>query len=102
MDNAGDVDLTCEFRERLDPFPVMTGAKSAGYSDGTLFEWEIMGSSPTTVLRTLTSTTNSVTYSSANFIADFGSPTPASFTARVYHMSGLGMRGHQATATITP
>jgi hypothetical protein len=52
--------------------------------------------------RTLTSTTNAVTYAAADFVTDFGSPTPASFTARVYHMSDLGMRGHRAEATITP
>jgi hypothetical protein len=102
VDNAGDVDLTCQYRERLDPFPVMTGAKAAGYSDGTNFEWEIWGGSPSVLKRTLTSTTNAVTYAAADFVTDFGSPTPASFTARVYHMSDLGMRGHRAEATITP
>jgi len=100
VDNAGDVDMSCGYRERLDPLPVLTGFKSAGYSDGTDFEWDIMDGS--TVKRTLTSATNSVTYSSANFIADFGSPVPATLTYRAYHMSGLGFRGHRAEATVTP
>lgn len=58
---------------------------------------EIMSGS--TVVRTITSTTTSVTYTNAQQVADFGS-AQASVSVRVYQISDSIGRGHVAAATV--
>jgi hypothetical protein len=56
--------------------------------------------SPGDALRTLTSSTQSVTYTEAQQAADFGSPTPAGITVRIYQMSAAVGRGYPTEATL--
>lgn len=58
--------------------------------------------SPTEVIRTLTSVTQSVTYTAAQLATDFGSPTPPSFMVAVYQVSATVGRGYPGEATLTP
>ena len=52
-----------------------------------------------TVVRTLTATTPSVTYSAANQTTDFGSPQ-ASIDINIYQMSAIVGRGYAGSATV--
>ncbi len=54
----------------------------------------------TTVKRTLTSTTTSVTYAEADQITDFGSAPQTSLTFAVYQIGALG-RGDGRTETVS-
>ncbi len=56
--------------------------------------------SPSEVVRTLTSSTNSVTYTAAQQATDFGSPTPAQIQVNVYQVSAQVGRGYVGSATI--
>jgi hypothetical protein len=65
------------------------------------YEIDILdGGSPETVLRTLTATTTTVTYTAAQIGSDFGSPAPESVTVRVYQISAQIGRGYVAEATL--
>ncbi len=64
------------------------------------YEWEIYTSSAfTTVIRTLTSSTSSATYTSAMQTADFGTAQTTLYV-RVYQMSSAIGRGFPLTATV--
>lgn len=99
---AGGIQFSCDVRERLGIVPVLNGAQSAGYSEGGLsIEWDIYdNSSPQVKLRTLTSTAENVTYTNAQIETDFGT-IPDTITVKVYQMSRLDFRGHEAVATLT-
>jgi hypothetical protein len=59
----------------------------------------LSGGSPHTVLRTLASSTPTVTYTAAQIVTDFGSPPP-SFDVRVYQISAVVGRGYPAEGTL--
>lgn len=61
------------------------------------YEVDVMNGS--TVVRTLTSTTQSVVYSAANQTTDFGSPQ-ASVTVRIYQLSSVVGRGQPLEVTV--
>ena len=63
------------------------------------YEIDIRNAGNTATLRTLTSTTASVTYTAAQQTTDFGSP-PASVRVRVYQMSDTVGRGYVTEAVI--
>jgi hypothetical protein len=52
------------------------------------------------VVRTLTSLTQTITYTAAQQAADFGSPTPTEITVRIYQMSAAVGRGYPTEATL--
>jgi hypothetical protein len=83
--DGSDIDITWDYRSRL-----ATGLNPATHGEATLaFEIDIMGTdSPLSVLRTLTATTNAVTYTAAQIATDFGG-IPSFMTFRVYMMSAL-------------
>jgi hypothetical protein len=82
--DGSDIDLTWDYRSR-----VASGLNPTNYGEATLsFEIEIIGTGSPAVLRTLTATTNSKTYLSADITTDFGG-IPAFLTFRVYMMSAL-------------
>lgn len=62
------------------------------------YEIEILDSD--TVVRTLSATSQSVTYTEAQQIEDWGSTPPESFDVRVYQLSALVGRGTPAEATV--
>lgn len=89
--------LTCTARTRLDgrwpqddrPFPL--GEASLA------IQWDIMDGDD--VLRTLSSTTETVEYGAAEIAEDFGT-IPSSLTFRAYQMSASVGRGHRAEKTV--
>jgi hypothetical protein len=64
------------------------------------YEVDIYDGTGTTVLRTLTSITTDVTYTSANITTDFGTP-PATLIISVYQMSGAVGRGFAYKTEVT-
>lgn len=64
------------------------------------YEIDILSGPGGSVLRTLTSTTNAKTYTSAQITADFGS-APATLSFTVYQMSATVGRGFPGAATVT-
>lgn len=67
--------------------------------DEEAYEVDVMNGA--TVVRTITTSTASATYTPAQEAADFGSPTPASLTINVYQMSSEYGRGLAATGTFS-
>lgn len=65
-----------------------------------VMEWDIRNSLGTLVLRTLTSITESVAYTAAQQVADFGS-VPASLNVCVYQISANRGRGYSGCAVIS-
>ena len=63
------------------------------------YEIEIRNAGDTAAVRTLTATTNTVTYTAANQTTDFGS-IQNSIKVRVYQMSATAGRGYAAAATL--
>jgi Putative phage tail protein len=64
------------------------------------YEIEIRNAGDTATLRTLTTVTPTVRYTSAQQITDFGA-AQTSITVRIYQISALVGRGYPATATLT-
>lgn len=97
--NGSDIDLSWDWRSRLNPIAILTGPDDTVHGESSLsFEIDIMDGS--TVKRTLTATTNEKKYLAADITTDFGS-MPASLKFRVYQISALVGRGYVAEATIT-
>lgn len=91
--DGSDIDLTWDYRSRL-----ATGTNPATHGETSLsFEIDIMDGS--TVKRTLTATTNSKTYASADITTDFGG-LPAFLKFRVYMMSAVVGRGYVGERTV--
>lgn len=63
------------------------------------YEIDVMNGA--TVVRTITATTTSASYTAAQEATDFGSPTPASLTINVYQVSSAYGRGRAATGTFS-
>lgn len=63
------------------------------------YEVDVMSGS--TVVRTISATTQSASYSAANWLADFGSPTPVTLTINVYQISEEFGRGYAANGTFS-
>lgn len=101
--NGSDIDITWEWRTRIQAMQALMGANNTYFGESSLsFEVDIMDAegSPSGVVRTLTSSTNSVTYTNAQITADFGS-MPSQLHFEVYQMSGLVGRGYRAQKTVT-
>jgi hypothetical protein len=94
----GDILITWTRRDRL-------GQELTDFvdpiSDPPLsFEVDIFGNgSPTVILRTITSSVESATYTNAQQFTDSGSPTPTTLTVRVYQISATVGRGQYAELT---
>jgi hypothetical protein len=86
------IDLSWDYRSRL-----ASGLNPANFGEATLsFEIDIIDTDGTTVKRTLTSTTNSKHYDSADVVTDFGSDPPDELFFDVYMMSAVVGRGYRA------
>lgn len=86
------IDLSWDYRSRL-----TEGLNPANFGEATLsFEIDIVDTDGVTVLRTLTATTNSKHYATADVITDFGSDPPTEFFFDVYMMSAVVGRGYRA------
>ena len=97
--DGSDIDLTWDRRTRIG------GALQDGIGTVVLgetteaYEVDIWNGAGDTVLRTLTSTTTTVTYLDADITTDFGS-IPATLTVTVYQMSAAVGRGFGKKVTV--
>lgn len=95
--SAGDINLAWQRRSRVaGDLQDATGTIPLGE---TTEAYEIDIYSGSTILRTLTATTNAKTYTSANVVTDFGSP-PATLKLAVYQMSEAIGRGFAYIQTV--
>ena len=96
----GDLIITWTRRDRLgQELPSNTDIPMSEASES--YEVDILSTdSPPEVLRTLTASTPSVTYTEAQQAEDFGSPAPDTVTVRIYQRSATVGRGYAAEATV--
>jgi hypothetical protein len=99
-DEAGDLTITWTRRDRLgQELPANTDIPMSEASES--YEVDILSTdSPPEVLRTLTASTPSVTYTEAQQAEDFGSPVPDTVTVRIYQRSAVVGRGYAAEAIV--
>ncbi len=99
-DEAGDLTISWVRRDRLgQELPANTDIPMSEASES--YEVDILSTdSPPEVLRTLTASTPSVTYTEAQQAEDFGSPVPDTVTVRIYQLSATVGRGYAAEATV--
>ena len=99
-DEAGDLTITWTRRDRLgQELPANTDIPMSEASES--YEVDILSTdSPPDVLRTLTASSPSVTYTEAQQAEDFGSPAPDTVTVRIYQLSAVVGRGYAAEATV--
>ncbi|MBI1313692.1 hypothetical protein GC176_20560 [bacterium] len=97
--DGSDIDLAWERRTRVGG-QWLDGTGSVPLSETSeAYEVDIYDGTGTTVLRTLTSSTTSVTYADADITTDFGS-IPSTLTIAVYQMSAQIGRGFTKKVTI--
>lgn len=99
-DTSGNLTITWIRRDRLGE-ELPDGSAIAMSDPPETYSIDILdGNSPASILRTLTSNTESVEYSAAEQSDDFGSPIPDEITFTVYQVSAVRGRGTGTTATI--
>lgn len=91
-DGSGDLTITWLRRTRLSWYSISTAEAPLG-EDSEAYEVDILSSgSPDTVLRTLSGSSESVTYTAAQQVTDFGS-AQSSVNVRVYQISSTSAVG---------
>lgn len=99
-DLSGNLTIAWKRRGRIGN-ELMSGTEIPLSEQAELYEVDVLdGNSPAAVLRTLSSTVQSVVYSEADQIADFGSPAPSEINVRIYQLSAAVGRGYATEATI--
>jgi hypothetical protein len=98
-EDSGDITITFIRRGRLGQ-ELRDGVDIPLSEETESYECEIYDTDGETLLRTLTSTSQSFTYESAQVASDFGSPVPDSITVYIYQRSAVVGRGHATEATI--
>lgn len=96
-DGSSNFTGTFTRRSRLSTSWWTTGVETAVGEESLAFEVDVMSGS--TVVRTITTSTTSFSYSAANQTTDFGSPQ-ASITFRIYQMSATVGRGYPLEVTL--
>lgn len=97
--DGSDTLISFNYRSRLSAWEMFETSPDCG-EDSLSFEIDIIDNdSPGSVVRTLTSATNSATYTAAQKTTDFGTP-PSETTAKIYMISAAVERGHVAEVTI--
>lgn len=94
---ATDIVLSWSHRSRLSEWEFFSTTPDSG-EESLAFDIEIMAGG-NTIKRTLTSTTNSVTYTSAQISSDWGG-IPVAVSFRVYQKSAVVGRGYMAENTV--
>ena len=99
-DEAGDLTISWTRRDRLgQELPANTDIPMSEAVES--YEVDILSTdSPPEVLRTLTASTTSATYTEAQQAEDFGSPVPDTVTVRIYQRSATVGRGYAAEVTV--
>ncbi|TPL40704.1 phage tail protein [Mesorhizobium sp. B2-4-6] len=86
------IDISWDYRSRL-----AAGLNPANFGEAALsFEIDIIDTDGVTVARTLTATTNSKHYATADVVADFGADPPTELFFDIYMMSAVVVRGYRA------
>ena len=80
-----------ELRDGIDTVPLN--------EDSEAYEWDILDAPGGDVLRTLTSTSETVTYLAADIASDFGT-TPSELSVKPYQMSAVVGRGFTTEALL--
>lgn len=98
---SGDITITWRRRSRLATRWVGSLGPSCPLGEESeSYEVDIVApGSPDTVVRTITASTNSATYTAAQQTTDFGSPTPGTFRVRIYQISATVGRGYAKEVT---
>ena len=96
-DGSGNLSVSFTRRSRLSGTWWTTGTPSPVGESSESYEVDVMNGMA--VVRTITTTTPSFTYSAANQVSDFGS-IQSSLTFRIYQLSGIVGRGYPLEATI--
>jgi hypothetical protein len=99
--STGDVTFSWVPRSRVGSGAVLGVWRHPENEDSTSYELDILASSGGAVVRTLTSTTTSVEYDTADRVTDGFDPMPASFFVRVYKMSDQVGRGYSYEVEVT-
>jgi hypothetical protein len=98
--SGGDLTITFIRRGRLGQ-ELPSGVDIPLSEASEAYECDVIGTDEDqTVLRTLTSGTQSFTYTAAQQATDFGSPIPDEVTVRIYQLSAIVGRGDQTEATL--
>jgi hypothetical protein len=97
--SGGDLTITFIRRGRLGQ-ELRDGSDIPLSEETESYDCEIIDADGETVLRTLTSATQSFTYTAAQQQTDFGSPQPDEVTVRIYQRSAVVGRGYQTEATV--
>lgn len=94
--SGSDWIITWDRRTRLTGSLWTTGTELPSGETSVSFEIDVLdtSTSPATVVRTISATTESVTYTAAQQAADFGSPLPSSLNVKVYQISATVGRGY--------
>lgn len=94
---SGDLTATWVRRSRLSGNWWVTGVPTAVGEASEAYEVDVMSGS--TVKRTITSSTPTITYTSAQQVTDFGA-AQSSITLRIYQLSGVVGRGYPLEVTL--
>jgi hypothetical protein len=97
--SGGDLVITWIRRSRLGQ-ELPSGTDLPLNEDTESYDIDIIDTDTITVLRTLTATSQTVTYTAAQQASDFGSPIPDSVIVRIYQRSALVGRGYVTEATL--
>jgi hypothetical protein len=98
--SGGDLVISWIRRGRIGAELAGSGVDIPLSEETEAYEIDVIVSGSPDVVRTLTSSTTSVTYTEAQQAADFGSPPPADITVRIYQMSATVGRGYPTEATL--
>lgn len=96
-DGSSNLSVTFTRRSRLSSSWWTAGVQAPVGEDSEAYEIDILNGS--TVVRTITASTSSFSYSAANQTTDFGSPQ-SSITMRIYQISGTVGRGYPLEVTL--
>ena len=97
IDGSNNWDITWKRRSRLTSSEWVTGVAIPVGETSESYEIDIMNGS--TVVRTLTATSEAVEYSSADQVTDFGG-NQSTITIKIYQMSSVVGRGYVSEATL--
>ena len=96
-DGSGNLTITWLRRSRI---PGVDLHDSPLFEAAEEYEIDILQSGSPNIARTLTATGESVTYTEAQQVADFGSPPPATVDVAVYQKNATVGRGYGGSATL--
>ena len=98
--DGGDLIISWVRRGRIGQELAGSGVEIPLSEESEAYEVDIIAAGSPEVVRTLTTSVQTVTYTAAQQSADFGSPTPMDITVRIYQLSASVGRGYPSEATL--